>query len=236
MPPIAGVLNGAVLLRDTSIVNMSFDQLNDVLRPKVLGSVYLDRIFYDVPLDFFILTASITGLLGSAGQANYTAANTFLCGLASQRSKRGLAATAINLGAIAGVGLLERADKKVMESIIERLSLMPVSEVDFHQIFAEAIEAGRPNSAFQAPELTTALRAIPVNTPNTPDFFSSPTFSHFLLPESDSQKVSKGSKAAKPIKELLAECETEAGLQVIIKGTWIIPHFFLHGCHANNVA
>jgi NAD(P)-dependent dehydrogenase (short-subunit alcohol dehydrogenase family) len=217
LPPIAGVLNGAALFRDTSISKMSFDQLNDVLRPKVLGTIYLDRIFHDEPLEFFILTSSITGLLGSPGQANYAAANTFMCGLAAQRRNRGFAATAINLGAIAGVGLLERTDKKVLESIMERLSLMPVSEGDLHQIFAEAIVAGRPDSVNCGAELTTALRAIPVDTPDAPSFFSDPMFSHFLFPESDQQKTPKGSKAAKPMKELLAECETEDELQLIIQ-------------------
>jgi len=42
-----------------------------------------------------------------------------------------------------------------------------VSEGDFHQIFAEAIEAGRPNSTLYGLELTTALRTILIDTPNT---------------------------------------------------------------------
>lgn len=206
---------------------MTFDQLNDALRPKVLGTLYLDRIFHDQHLEFFILTSSITGVLGSAGQANYAAANTFMCGVAAQRRKRGLAATAVNLGAIAGVGLLERGDKKVLDSIIQRLSLMPVSEGYFHEIFAEAIEAGRPESALCGPELTTALRAIPIDMHNAPAFFSNPMFSHFLLAETDQQKTPKGSKAAKPIKELLASCETEDELHSIIKGMFIRKvHFF----------
>ncbi|KAF2630541.1 putative polyketide synthase [Macroventuria anomochaeta] len=219
LPPVGGILNGAALFRDTSISNMSLDQLYDVLRPKVLGSLYLDQLFYDQPLDFFILTASITGLLGSAGQANYTAANQFLCGLAGQRRKRGLAATAINLGAIAGVGLLEREDKKVLESIMQRLSLMPVSEGDFHQIIAEAIEFGRPDSSLHGPELTTALRAISRDTPNPPAIFTNPLLSHYLSAESD-DKGARGPKGAKPIKELLAECETEEELQNIVKGAF----------------
>jgi hypothetical protein len=151
---------------------MSLDQLYDVLRPKVLGSLYLDQIFYDQPLDSFILTVSTTGLLGSAGQANYTAANQFLCGLAGQRRKRGFAATAINLGAIAGVGLLEQEDKKILESIMQRLSLMPVSGGDFHQIIAETIAFERPGSALR-------------DTPNPPAIFANPLLAHYLSAESD---------------------------------------------------
>ncbi|KAI0506314.1 hypothetical protein F5B22DRAFT_639320 [Xylaria bambusicola] len=217
LPPIAGVMNGAAVFRDNSILNMSFNELEDSLAPKVLGTIHLDRIFYHENLDFFILTSSITGLLGSEGQANYAAANTFMCGLAAQRRKRGLAATAINLGAIAGVGLLERSDKKVLESIMQRLSLMPVSEGDFHQIFAEAIEAGRPNSSTCGPELTTALRAVPFDDSNAPAFFSNPIFSHFR--QVGLGQKTKGSKGAST-KELLAMCETEVDLQNIIKGAF----------------
>jgi hypothetical protein len=177
----------------------------------------LDRIFHDQPLDFFILTSSITGLLGSAGQANYTAANQFLCGLAGQRRKRGLAATAINLGPIAGVGLLERENKQMLESIMQRLSLMPVSEGDFHQIIAEAIVFGRPDSSTGGSELTTAFRGIPRATPNPPAIFSNPMLSHYLLAESDAM-AARGPRAAKPIKEMVAGCETEEELQNVVKG------------------
>jgi hypothetical protein len=215
-----------MLLRDTSILKMSFDQLNAVLRPKVLGTLFLDRIFHDQHLEFFILTSSITGVLGSPGQANYAAANTFMCGLAAQRRKRGLAATAINLGAIVGVGMMERGPQKVLKSILQRLSLMPLSEGDFHQIFAEAIEAGRPDSVC-GPELTTTLRTIPVDTPHAPAFFSNPMFSHFLEAEKNQQKTQKGSKAAKPIKELLGECATEDELQSVIRGMFMRKTHFL---------
>ncbi|KAJ8112708.1 hypothetical protein ONZ43_g5332 [Nemania bipapillata] len=218
LPPIAGVLNGAAVFRDNSILNMSFAELNDSLRPKVLGSLYLDRIFHDQDLEFFILTSSITGLLGSEGQANYAAANTFMCGLAAQRRRRGLAATAINLGAIVGIGMLERGDRKVSESIMQRLSLMPVSEGDFHQIIAEAIEAGRPDSAICGPELTTALRAVPFDQADSPGFFSNPMFSHFRLVGLDPQKT-KGSKS-NSVKELIAACKTKAELQSIIRGAF----------------
>ena len=59
LPPIVGVMNGAMVLRSTTVRNMSFDQLTDVLRPKVDGSTYSDRIFSDTDLDFFVLISSI---------------------------------------------------------------------------------------------------------------------------------------------------------------------------------
>lgn len=88
LPPIAGVLNGAMVLRDVSVRNMAFDQVTDVVGPKVLGSIHLDRIFYKAQLDFFILLSSINCIIGNVGQANYAAANMGMCGLAAHRRKR----------------------------------------------------------------------------------------------------------------------------------------------------
>jgi hypothetical protein len=79
LPPIIGVLNGAMVLRDISIQNMSFEHMSDVFRPKVYGSIHLDRIFQNEKLDFFILFSSINCVIGNLGQANYAAANTFMC-------------------------------------------------------------------------------------------------------------------------------------------------------------
>lgn len=93
LPPIIGVLNGAMVLRDVSILNMSFDQLVTVTRPKVLGSIYLDRIFDHQALDFFIFFSSINCVVGNLGQANYAAANMFMCAMAANRRKRGLTAS-----------------------------------------------------------------------------------------------------------------------------------------------
>jgi hypothetical protein len=70
MPPIVGALNGAMVLRDSSIPNMDYDQVMDVIRPKVLGSIHLDQIFYNVNLDWFILVSSINCIIGNVGQAN----------------------------------------------------------------------------------------------------------------------------------------------------------------------
>lgn len=88
LPPIAGVLNGAMVLRDVSVRNMAFDQVTDVVGPKVLGSIHLDRIFHETKLDFFILLSSINCIIGNVGQANYAAANMGMCGLAAHRRKR----------------------------------------------------------------------------------------------------------------------------------------------------
>ena len=48
-----------------------------VLAPKILGTLVLDELLKETPLDFFILCSSLASLFGGVGQADYVAANSF---------------------------------------------------------------------------------------------------------------------------------------------------------------
>jgi acyl carrier protein len=76
-----------------------------VLAPKVRGGWLLDRLTRADPLDCFVMFASAAGVLGSAGQSNYAAANAVLDQLAQERRNRGLCALSIDWGAWADVGM-----------------------------------------------------------------------------------------------------------------------------------
>ena len=54
-PPIAGVANGAMVLHDSLLANMSLGTMQEVLGPKIDGSNNLDQIFHEDNLDFFIM-------------------------------------------------------------------------------------------------------------------------------------------------------------------------------------
>jgi len=217
LPPIKGVLNGAMVLRDVSIRNMSFEQMGDVIRPKVYGSIHLDRIFENENLDFFILFSSINCVLGNLGQANYSAANAFMCSLAAQRRKRGLAATALNLGVIIGAGYMERESSKTLDLMVSKMALMHLSEQDYHQVFAEAIDVGRPGSGDEA-ELTTGLLDIPVaDGPNAPVWHNNPTFSSFVVHQIKKDGEKSGNEAVMSIKNQLFACKSSNDVLAIVK-------------------
>src|SRR5687768_8545 len=109
-PPIAGVAHGAMVLRDTLLSNMSSAEMADVLGPKIDGANNLDEAFgEDTSLDFFVLFSSSVCVVGNSGQTNYAAANGYLDGLARRRRARGLAASAFDLGQVAGLGYVETA-------------------------------------------------------------------------------------------------------------------------------
>ena len=154
MPPIAGVANGAMVLRDRPFGRMTAEEFEAAMRPKALGTQNLDKLFHADRLDFFVLFASGTAVVGNAGQANYSAANMFMASLAEGRRRRGVAASVIYLGTLLGVGHVARAlragtsatGNNTVESQLQRFSSLPLSEADLHTAFAEAVASGRPDS------------------------------------------------------------------------------------------
>lgn len=95
LPPIGGIAFGPLVLQDVMLKNMDFLMMDMVLKPKVQGAQILHKRFSDAAseesLDFFVMFSSIVAVMGNPGQANYSAANAFLQGLAQQRSANGLA-------------------------------------------------------------------------------------------------------------------------------------------------
>ncbi len=109
MPPLRGVIHAAGVLDDHLFMNLNAESFRRVLAPKVLGAWNLHTLTADLPLDFFVIFSSVASVLGSPGQANYAAANSFLDGLAHERRALGLPCLSINWGPWADVGMAARA-------------------------------------------------------------------------------------------------------------------------------
>ncbi|MEM9218566.1 MAG: SDR family NAD(P)-dependent oxidoreductase [Cyanobacteria bacterium P01_F01_bin.150] len=108
-PPLKGIIHGAGVLDDGTLLKQSWQKYANVLKPKILGAWNLHQLTCSEPLDFFILLSSAASLLGSPGQSNHAAANAFLDGLARYRVSQGLPAQSLNLGAVEIIG--EAAEK-----------------------------------------------------------------------------------------------------------------------------
>ncbi|CAG8976538.1 hypothetical protein HYALB_00011015 [Hymenoscyphus albidus] len=105
MPPIGGCIQAAMVLRDTLLANMTHSDWKVSTATKTTGSWNLHTLL-PKGQDFFVLLSSVAGILGSAGQANYAAGNTYLDSLARYRVSKGERAVSLNLGVMLENGFL----------------------------------------------------------------------------------------------------------------------------------
>lgn len=118
LPPLRGVFHAAMVLDDGPLAELSAERFAKVGHPKVRGGWNLHLQTQADPLDHFFLFSSIAAVLGTPGQANYAAANSFLDGLAQARRAGGLPGTAIDLGIVDGAGVVARASEETRGRIL----------------------------------------------------------------------------------------------------------------------
>lgn len=204
-----------MILKDQMFQNMDLDALVDVLKPKVNDSEYLDELFSEDALDFFILFSSITAVVGNSGQSNYIAANMFMTSLAFQRKKRGLVGSVIDISSLVGIGYVERSETFDAE-YFSNIGYTNISEQDLHQISAEAILAGRPGYNESA-ETVTGFAPAYADVEIKAQYRHDLKFCHYII-ERPGDKQNSNQAAIVPVKIQLSTAKTKTEVYDILRG------------------
>ena len=137
LPPIKGVIQMAMVLRDVVFEKMTYDEWTLPLRSKVQGTWNLHKYFsHERPLDFMVFCSSQSGVCGNPSQAQYAAGNTYQDALAHYRRAQGLKVVSVNLGIMRDVGVLAETEShalKVWEKVLG------IGEPAFHALMKSLI-------------------------------------------------------------------------------------------------
>ncbi|MGW0211219.1 HAD-IIIC family phosphatase [Streptomyces sp. NPDC003233] len=137
--PIATVVHAAGVLDDATVANLTDERVLRVLAPKVLGTALLTELIPEARN--LVLFASAAGLLGSAGQSPYSAANAFLDAWAHHLSRSDRRALSLDWGAWAGVGMVAGSGTRAAET--SRSGLVAFSPQEGGELFERVLATAR---------------------------------------------------------------------------------------------
>lgn len=122
-----------------------------------------------------------------------------------------------------GAGYITESDRQ-LDAVVAKMAMIHLSEDDFHQIFAEAIDAGQVDSP-DGPEISTGLLDIAADSSNIPKWYSDPKFARFIVHKSTNSGDQKRQAKAASIQERLLACHSDEDVLRVVKGMLTTSRF-----------
>jgi acyl transferase domain-containing protein/NRPS condensation-like uncharacterized protein/acyl carrier protein len=169
--PLRGVVHSAAVIDDGFLSQLDAERTRRVVRPKVAGAWNLQCALKrtGARLDFFVSFSSFAQMIGSSGQANYTAANAFLDAFATYRQGQNEPGIAIDWGALGESGFVARSES--MTSYLESLGLKMMSDAVALDGFGRLIRSDLNSVGFASIDWSAVGRGIR-QTPRTSSLLS----------------------------------------------------------------
>ncbi|MFC9270353.1 SDR family NAD(P)-dependent oxidoreductase [Streptomyces zhihengii] len=140
--PLRTVLHLAGAGDDRSFDRLDEDAFTTVFAAKAEGAAQLAAALEGQDLDALVLYSSASAVLGSAGQANYAAANGYLDGLAALLRSRGTPATSVAWGPWAPKARGGMAASAATGRAMERRGLRPLTDEEAEETLATVLAGG----------------------------------------------------------------------------------------------
>ncbi|MFF9351723.1 type I polyketide synthase [Streptomyces sp. NPDC014734] len=142
--PLTAVIHAAGVIDDGTLETLTPERIDTVLRPKADAAWNLHEQTREAGLDAFVLFSSAAGTLGSAGQANYAAANAFLDGFAAFRRDQGLPAVSLAWGLWAETSDMTERLGQAGRNRLARSGIAPMPTQEGLALFDAALGATEP--------------------------------------------------------------------------------------------
>lgn len=118
---------------------MTAEDFNVPLLTKLYGTKYLSEAFAKLSLDFFVMLSSLSGIVGSRGQANYAAGNTFQDAFAQNQRNSKTHFMALDFGMIEGTTVYNNNEGQTRIQNLLRQGWIPIDLEKFLAVLDYAI-------------------------------------------------------------------------------------------------
>ncbi|MCJ1404087.1 hypothetical protein MMC11_007312 [Xylographa trunciseda] len=210
LAPVKGVIQAATVLRvkinlppDRTLRNMTLEDYQVPLQAKLHGTRNLYEAFENTPLDFFIMLSSAVGVLGTSGQANYSAGNVYQDAFASNQPNSKVHVTSLNIGMIEGA----QASTQTRVDSLSRQGLIPIKPDELLAVFDYVLSGEL--SRVQSNQLIVGFDSQSISRTSNPNATShSAMFSHIWHSAKKNAVISETASTSKSLADTISEMET----------------------------